>query len=117
MVLAKELSIEHMRSGENPSDCMTKDLPLALPFGKHAALISNGNLSRLHEPMNTEDVGAHSATVRFDDGNGTTVPCDNSACAETICSIGLCDNGVQDDEDSGWTLVGISAKGNKQIKA
>ena len=117
MVLAKELSIEHIRSGENPSDCMTKNLPLAL-FGKHAALIQNGNLSQLHEPKNTEDVRAHSATVRFDDrngddGNGTTVSRDNSACAQTICSIGSCNNGVGDDQDSGWTLVGIHPKGKR----
>ena len=59
-------------------------------------------------------VRAHSATVRFDDGS--TVLRDNSASAKTICSIGSCDIGVNDDEDSGWMLVGISAKG-KRIKA
>lgn len=55
MVLAKELSIDHIRSGENPSDCMTKNLPLSL-FAKHAALICEGHLGRLHESTNTEDV-------------------------------------------------------------
>ena len=42
MVMAKELSVQHIRSGENPSDCMTKNLPLTL-FAKHAALICHGN--------------------------------------------------------------------------
>ena len=38
MVLAGELLVDHIRSGENPSDCMTKNLPLAL-HAKHAGII------------------------------------------------------------------------------
>ena len=49
MILAKELWVEHIRSGENPSDAMTKNLPLAL-FGKHASIISDGLLGSLYDP-------------------------------------------------------------------
>jgi hypothetical protein len=123
MVLANELSVEHIRSGENPSDCMTKNLPLAL-FGKHAALICNGLLARLHEPTNTEDVRSYCATVgkidgptvRCDDGvdgNGATVTRDNTASTKTICSIGSCASYVLDDDDLGWTVVNRGSNKSK----
>jgi hypothetical protein len=69
MILSKELSVEHIRSGDNPSDTMTKNLPLAL-FAKHAAVISEGQLGTLYDPQNTEDVESYSATVEV---NGGTV--------------------------------------------
>jgi hypothetical protein len=123
MVLAKELSVEHIRSGENPSDCMTKNLPLAL-FGKHAALICDGRLARLHEPTNTEDVRSYcatvgkidGATVRCDDsvdGDGATVLRDTTASTKAICSIGLCSSYVMDDDDLGWTVVNRDSNKSK----
>ena len=72
IILAKELLVEHIRSGENPSDTMTKNLPLAL-FGKHASIILDGLLGNLYNPQNTEDVKSYCATV---DGSNATVPCE-----------------------------------------
>jgi hypothetical protein len=123
MVLANELSVEHIRSGENPSDCMTKNLPLAL-FGKHAALICDGLLARLHEPTNTEDVRSYCATVgkidgpavRCDDsvdGDGATVPRDTTASTKAICSIGSCSSYVLGDDDLGWTVVNRGSNKSK----
>jgi hypothetical protein len=123
MVLAKELSVEHIRSGENPSDCMTKNLPLAL-FGKHAALICDGRLARLHEPTNTEDVRSYCATVgkidgptvRCDDsvdGDGATVPRNTTASTKAICSIGSCSSYVLGDDDLGWTVVNRGSNKSK----
>ena len=110
MVLAKQLSVEHIRSGENPSDCMTKNLPLVL-FAKHAALICDGHLSRLHGSTNTEDVRSYCATVGSDGvtvgPDGATLPCHNSASTKTICSI-VSWSGVDEfvDDEVGWTIVG-----------
>jgi hypothetical protein len=101
MVLAKELSIDHIRSGENPSDCMTKNLPLSL-FAKHAALICEGHLGRLHESTNTEDVRTYCATVGLVDD--VTVPRDNSASSEATCSIESWSRNDRFD-DLGWTVV------------
>ena len=98
MVMAKELLIEHIRSGENPSHCMTKNLPLSL-FVKHAALISEGHLGRLQESKNTEDVRTYCATVAM---FGGTVPRDDSASTKTICSVESCG----EPDESGWTVVG-----------
>ena len=42
MILStKELWVQHIRSEENPSDTMTKNLPLSL-FGKHAGCSDHG---------------------------------------------------------------------------
>ena len=101
MVLANELSVEHIRSGENPSDCMTKNLPLPL-FAKHAALISDGHLGRLHESTNTEDVRTYSATVGT--LNGTTVRKYDSASTAT-CSFESWSGEDDKDDDLGWTVV------------
>ena len=62
MILAKELLVEHIRSGENPSNAMTKNLCLAL-FGKHASIILDGLLGNLYDPQKTEDVKSYCATV------------------------------------------------------
>ena len=79
----------------NPSDTMTKNLPLAL-FGKHAALISEGLLGNLYDPQNTEDVKIYNATVP-DNGNGTVVsacPCPDYDATVDICSAyHTCDDG------------------------
>jgi histone deacetylase 1/2 len=136
MVLAKELSVQHIRSGENPSDCMTKNLPLAL-FAKHAALICEGHLGRLHEPKNTEDVKSYAATVGGSNGNTvtvggsngktvrwadstatTTVLRDNGTTGEELlCSIGSCHKCYAPDEaDSEWIVVGKGPKSkNKAV--
>jgi hypothetical protein len=71
MILAKELWVEHIRSGENPSDAMTKNLPRAL-FGKNASIMSDRLLGSLYDPQNTEDVKSYCATV---DAPSDTVPC------------------------------------------
>jgi hypothetical protein len=124
MVQAKELSVEHIRSEENPSDCMTKNLPLAL-FRKHAALVCDGTFTRLHEPTNTEDVRSYCATVGTVGGiDGTTVRRDNDVeldsttvpkynCSKTNCSCGSTSSNVHQEEDLGWTIVG---KGSKKYK-
>jgi hypothetical protein len=102
MVMAKELSIEHIRSGENPSDCMTKNLPLAL-FAKHAALICEGHLGRLHESTNTEDVRPYRATVESLDS--ATVPRSNSNGNATNCSVESGSGSDQLADNLGWTVV------------
>jgi hypothetical protein len=124
MVQAKELSVEHIRSEENPSDCMTKNLPLVL-FKKHAALVCDGMFTRLHEPTNTEDVRSYCATVGTVGGiDGTTVRRDNDVeldsttvpkydCSKTNCSCGSTSSNVHQEEDLGWTIVG---KGSKKYK-
>jgi hypothetical protein len=117
MVLANELLVEHIRSGENPSDSMTKNLPLAL-FVKHAAVISEGLLGNLYDRQNTEDVGIHSATVQFAEHTvvipvpqyGTT-----SACSERSPRFEEVVSEVDDDSDSSsdWTRI---VSRNKKIK-
>ena len=71
MILAKELLVEHIRSGENPSNAMTKIPCLAL-FGKHASIILDGLLGNLYNPQKTEDVKRYCATA---DLPSDTVPC------------------------------------------
>ena len=120
MVQAKELSVEHIRSEENPSDCMTKNLPLAL-FKKHAALVCDGMFVRFHDSTNTEDVRSYCATVGTVCGiNGTTVRRTDDAkldsttvpkydCSESICS---CVSASQACEH-GWTIVATGPKKKK----
>jgi hypothetical protein len=86
MILAKELWVDHIRSGENPSDAMTKNLPLAL-FGKHASITLDGLLGSLYDPQNTEDVKSYSATV---DALSVAVPfglCLDYNSTLAICSV------------------------------
>ena len=104
MVLSKELSVEHIRSGDNPSDTMTKNLPLAL-FAKHAAVISAGTLGTLYDPQNTEDVESYSATIETDsptvEATSTTVPMTPYTVDDgtnSFCSAALSDAGE-------WTEV------------
>jgi hypothetical protein len=106
MILAKELWVEHIRSGENPSDAMTKNLPLAL-FGKHASIISDGLLGNLYDPQNTEDVKSYCATV---DSPSGTVPCGQRSdydCTLATCSV---DRGSEADSDAGWTAIHSKSK-------
>ncbi|KAI2499054.1 Reverse transcriptase (RNA-dependent DNA polymerase) [Fragilaria crotonensis] len=112
MILCKELSVEHIRSGDNPSDSMTKNLPLAL-FTKHAAVISAGNLGTLYDPQNTEDVESYSATVEADgvtvEATGATVPVAPYTVddgSNSFCSAAL------SDADK-WTEVTRKAKTRK----
>jgi hypothetical protein len=98
MILAnKELWVEHIRSGENPSDAMTKNLPLAV-FGKHASIISDGLLASLYDPQNTEDVKSYCATVN---ALSDTVPC--GQCLDYNGTLATCsvDRGLEVDSDEG----------------
>ncbi len=55
-------------------------------------------------------------TVRCDDGvdgDGATVPRDNTASTKTICSIGSCASCVLDDDDLGWTIVNRGSNKSK----
>ena len=55
-------------------------------------------------------------TVRCDDGvdgNGATIPHDNTASTNVICSIGSCANNVLDDDDLGWTVVNRGSNKSK----
>ena len=99
IILSKELSVEHIRSGDNPSDTMTKNLPLAL-FAKHAAVISAGQLGTLYDPQNTEDVESYSATVEVDgatvgatSGTVLVAPCSVDDGSDSFCSAALLDAG------------------------
>ena len=104
--------MEHIRSGDNPSDSMTKNLPLAL-FTKHAAVISAGNLGTLYDPQNTEDVESYSATVETHgatvEATGATVPVAPYTVddgSNSFCSAAL------SDADK-WTEVTRKAKTRK----
>jgi hypothetical protein len=97
MVLCKDLSVEHIRSGDNPSDMMTKNLPLAL-FAKHALIVSAGQLGTLYDLQNTEDVESHSATVEATDTTVLVAPYAVDDGSHSFCSAALLD--VSD-----WTEV------------
>jgi hypothetical protein len=104
MILCKDLSVEHIRSGDNPSDTMTKNLPLAL-FAKHAAVISAGRLGTLYDPQNTEDVESYSATV---DADGITVEAISTTVLTTPYAMddgsnGFCSAALLDASE--WTEV------------
>ena len=104
MILANDLLVDHIRSGDNPSDAMTKNLPLDL-FAKHTSLISEGHLGNLYDPQNTEDVKIYSATVP-DNGNGTVVsacPCLDFDATVDVCS-------AYHTFDDGWTTVPFKNK-------
>ena len=80
MILLKELWVQHIRSEENPSDTMTKNLP-ASQIRKHAALIMEGLLGNLYNPRNTDDVESylllpHCRVLLYhlDSTRNTTVP-------------------------------------------
>jgi len=112
MILCKDLTVEHIRSGDNPSDTMTKNLPLAL-FVKHAAVISAGRLGTLYDPQNTEDVESYSATVEADgatvEANGATVLATPYAMDDG--SNGFCSAALLDARE--WTEVTRKAKTRK----
>ncbi|KAI2500744.1 hypothetical protein MHU86_13723 [Fragilaria crotonensis] len=90
MILCKDLTVEHIPSGDNPSDTMTKNLPLAL-FVKHAAVISAGRLGTLYDPQNTEDVESYSATVEAD---GATVEANSATVLATPYAMDDGSNGL-----------------------
>jgi hypothetical protein len=83
MILNKELWVEHIRSGDNPSDMMTKNLPATL-FTKHAEITSEGLLGTLYDPQNTEDVKIYSATV---EGDGVTVEATSATALVALCTV------------------------------
>ena len=109
MILVKELLVEHIRSGENPSDAMTKNLPPAL-FGKHASIISDGLLGTLYDPQNTEDVKSYCATV---DVSSATVPC--GQCSDSNGTLATCsvDRVSEVDSNVGWTTIHSKSKSRR----
>jgi hypothetical protein len=112
MILSNDLLVEHIRSGENPSDAMTKNLPLAL-FGKHASIVSEGLLGNLYDPQNTEDVKSYCATV---DAPSTTVSC--GQCSDYNCSLTTCsvDLELVVDSDEGWTTIQSKSRSKDKDK-
>jgi hypothetical protein len=105
MILAKDLTVQHIRSGINPSDIMTKNLSSIL-FSRHAEIISDGTLETLYESENTEDVNAYCTTAVDPDSStraGTaTVLRDNSTpSTRHKCSH----HSSSHDSESGWTMV------------
>ena len=70
MILSKERWVQRVRSEENPSNMMAKNLPVSL-FTKHTAQITEGLLGDLYNPQNTEDVESYCATVT---SSSATVP-------------------------------------------
>ena len=112
MILANELLVQHIRSSDNPSDIMTKNLPTTL-FCKHAEIISNGMLQTLYEPSNTEDVRSYYATVQEMNGNDTSVHLmDSTTVVTTTVSprddmiYKCCPKAVgADDSDQGWIII------------
>ena len=105
MILSKELWVQHIRCEENPSDTMTKNLPVSL-FGKHAAQITEGLLGNLYNPQNTEDVESYCATVTL---SSATVPSGqyakyNGANSQAICSVDA--NLANQYEDGRTTIIG-----------
>jgi hypothetical protein len=109
MVLAGDLLVDHIRSGENPSDCMTKNLPLAL-HAKHAGIIHAGMLADLYDSRNTEDVEPYGTTVAIAIGGPSTVVDEYSM--ETICSV----DSAREQNDA-WIVVGKSQNKRKAERA
>jgi hypothetical protein len=105
MVLCNDLSVEHIRSGDNPSDMMTKNLPPAL-FTKHATITSEGLLGTLYDPHSTEDVKSYSATVDMSSTGATTNATVPVNSITTVCSADLL-------ELDGWTTVAPRTKTRK----
>lgn len=104
MILSDELLVEHIRSGDNPSDAMTKNLPLNL-FAKHASLISEGLLGNLYDHQNTEDVKIYSATVPEIEDSTVVSSClrlDYDATVD-VCA-------ANHTVDEGWTTVPVKNK-------
>ena len=97
MILSKELWVEHIRSGDNPSDMMTKNLPATL-FTKHVAITSKGLLGMLYDPQSTEDVENHCATGTMP-CNDATLPVNGNG---TVCPGDLV--------EPGWTTIVAKAK-------
>ncbi len=97
MILSKELWVEHVRSGDNPSDMMTKNLPPTL-FTKHAEITSEGFLGTLYDPQSTEDVENHCATGSMPCDDATVLADSNS----TVCP--------DYRAEPGWTTVVAKVK-------
>jgi hypothetical protein len=102
-ILAKELWVEHIRSGENPSDAMTKNLPLNLS-AKHAALILDGLLGKLYYPQNTEDVKIYCATV-LDNETVPSTTVSSSPVLDSDSTVAICTDDHIGASDDSWTVV------------
>ena len=105
MILAKDLSVTHIASGQNPSDVMTKNVPHA-SFSIHEKMIKDGNLGSLYDLRNTEDVKSSGATVVSVD-NTTSVVCPSSTPDNGQVSTGSSssDGSQINTCEDGWTLV------------
>ena len=103
MILSKDLLIEHIRSGDNPSDAMTKNLPLTL-FTKHAAIISDGLLGKLYDPKNMEDVKIYCATV-LDNVTVASTTASSSPVLDPDSTVAICSGDHTGDDNDGWTAV------------
>jgi hypothetical protein len=112
MILANDLLVQHIRSGDNPSDLMTKNLPTTL-FCKHAETICDGMLATLYESQNTEDVKSYCATVQRSDSIASdTVPVLLYDSVIDACSE------IAGDRDSRWIfVVPKKSKNHRTIKA
>ena len=115
MILSKELWVQHIRSEENPSDTMTKNLPVSL-FGKHAAQITEGLLGNLYDPQNTEDVESYCGTATL---SSATVPSGQYANYDGSNSKAICSvepNLATQNEDGWTTIIGKQKKnGSKSL--
>ena len=112
IILSNDLLVQHIRSGENPRDLMSKNLPTTL-YCKHAETICDGMLETLYEPQNTEDVESYCATVHRLDSSivSDTVPVPLFDSMIDVCSE------VAINRDSVWILVvPRSSKPNRTIK-
>ena len=104
MILAKELWVEHIRSGENPSNAMTKNLPLNL-FAKNAALISDGLLGKLYDPQNTEDVKIYCTTVLDNETVPSTTVSSSPVLDSDSTVVAICSDDHIGGSDHGWNVV------------
>ena len=112
MILSNDLWVEHIRSGDNPSDTMTKNLPLIL-FAKHATVISGGLLGTLYDPLSTEDVKVYYNTVY---GSSTTVVDNAQYLEQCECHSATVVCPVHRSEPYGshnWTAIGRKGKSER----
>jgi hypothetical protein len=117
MVLNGELFVDHIRSEENPSDAMTKNLPLPL-HAKHVRVISEGKLGSLYDSTTTEDVKVYASTMLPPYGarsNDAVEQCNSATVRHDECPVveynGI-DRDISDANTStspghcdGWTMV------------
>jgi hypothetical protein len=117
MVLNGELFVDHIRSEENPSDAMTKNLPLPL-HAKHVRVICEGKLGSLYDSTTTEDVNVHANSRRTPYGvcsNGTVEQCNSATLGRYECQVAEYNGNDRDTSDTdtstipghcdGWTMV------------